>query len=164
MTNTCLVYIDDWNLNRNQIQIGHLQSGNQTHHQVVERHTEASGFGGGGVVDKFPPILVDISCDEENVVLRISDQGGGIPPRIRDHIWSYLYSTAPSMDAMFEMKTPIAGYGIGLPLSRAYMKWVGGNIELSSMNGLGTDVYVTMNRLGNAEEAVLHPTAWYRYR
>merc|ERR1712048_385179 len=47
---------------------------------------------------------------------------------------------------------PMAGFGCGLPLSRNYATYVGGRLKLDSMPGHGTDAYLTLNRLGNAQE------------
>ena len=64
----------------------------------------------------------------EDVTIRVSDQGGGIPRRKTDLLFEYLYTTAPTpqllsscdMPGNFGMGTPapIAGHGYGLPLSR----------------------------------------------
>ena len=66
----------------------------------------------------------------EDVTIRVSDQGGGIPRRKTDLLFEYLYTTAPTpqllsscdMPGNFGMGTPapIAGHGYGLPLSRYY--------------------------------------------
>lgn len=50
---------------------------------------------------------------------------------------------------------PMAGFGCGLPLTRTYLNWVGGDIDIVSLPMFGTDVYVNLNRIGDAEEKVL---------
>lgn len=46
----------------------------------------------------MPPVLVIVSGDENVSSIRIRDEGGGIPLRSLDHVWSYLYSTAEPVD------------------------------------------------------------------
>lgn len=41
----------------------------------------------------LPPILVRICNGVSGLTLRISDQGGGVPPHLMRHIWSYGFST-----------------------------------------------------------------------
>merc|ERR1719291_147199 len=55
---------------------------------VVERH------GSYQFDDELPSVTCHVACDSEQVVLRISDKGGGIPKeRMRD-VWKFMYSTS----------------------------------------------------------------------
>ncbi|CAD7936620.1 unnamed protein product [Amoebophrya sp. A120] len=45
-----------------------------------------------------------------------------------------------------EEMLPMAGFGCGLPLTQAYLNWVGGDIQLVSLPTFGTDVYVKITR------------------
>jgi signal transduction histidine kinase len=50
----------------------------------------------------------------------------------------------------------LAGLGYGLPLGRAYAEYFGGGIEVQSLWGWGTDVYLSLRGVGrveNVEEA-----------
>ena len=47
---------------------------------------------------------------------------------------------------------PMAGFGYGLPTSRLYAQYFGGDMQCISMDGYGTDMYVYLNRLGDTEE------------
>jgi pyruvate dehydrogenase kinase 2/3/4 len=89
-------------------------------------------------------LRVVICNDEEKVVIAVRDKGGGIPFGEMAKIWSYLYTTA-LMDEDSK-PTALAGYGVGLPLSRLYAKYLGSTIEMQSMPGYGTDVYLTISR------------------
>lgn len=43
-------------------------------------------------------------------------------------------------------------YGYGLPISRLYARYFGGDLAIISMEGYGTDAYLHLNRLGNVQE------------
>ena len=43
----------------------------------------------------------------------------------------------------------LAGYGVGLPLSRLYARYFGGDLDVKSLEGLGTDAYLHLSRLGH---------------
>ncbi|KAJ9108144.1 hypothetical protein QFC19_002612 [Naganishia cerealis] len=83
---------------------------------VVERH-------GVENEDSFPPIKVVVVEGKEDLTIKISDEGGGIPRSAMPQIWTYMYTTmseAQDLDsiAQNDFKAPMAGFGYGLPLSR----------------------------------------------
>lgn len=116
-------------------------------------------FGTAGVADH--PIRIVVCGDESNVVIRVSDTGGGI--RDIRKAESYLYTTAESqcdapnaevdLDDEYSV-APMAGFGCGLPISRNCAFYVGGRLELNSTLPYGTDAYLYFNRLGDAQEYV----------
>eukprot|EP00927_Polykrikos_kofoidii_P050808 TRINITY_DN44685_c0_g1_i1.p1 TRINITY_DN44685_c0_g1~~TRINITY_DN44685_c0_g1_i1.p1 ORF type:complete len:507 (+),score=66.97 TRINITY_DN44685_c0_g1_i1:173-1693(+) len=136
---------------------------------VVETHSDDFGFD-----DALPPVRVHIVHGHEDVTIRVSDEGGGISrPRMRD-VWKFMYSTykkspwvdvksklgsrpAPgdSLSDPLQRQSPnrkgstLAGYGVGLTLSRLYSQYFGGDMKILSMDGLGTDVYLQLPRLGH---------------
>ena len=96
----------------------------------------------------YPPVRVIIVKGEEDCTIKISDEGGGIPRSEVDNIWTYLYTTAEA-PALLESDfgsdpttAPLAGLGYGLPLSRVYARYFGGDLNVISMEGYGTDCYV----------------------
>lgn len=120
-----------------------------------------------GVDGDFPPIKVVIADgnDNEDVVIKVSDEGGGIPRSNMKKIWSYLFTTAdPSIqEGMIGVNTttqhldhgtdsPLAGLGYGLPIARSYCRYFGGDLSIMSMEGFGTDAFVYLTRLGNTRE------------
>jgi len=117
-----------------------------------------------GVDSDYPPIKVVIADGKENedAVIKVSDEGGGIPRSNMDRIWSYLFTTADpaiqeGMVAFNEnvdhsVDSPLAGLGYGLPISRSYAQYFGGDLSIMSMEGYGTDAFVYLTRLTNTRE------------
>mmetsp|Transcript_18178 Transcript_18178/g.36654 ORF Transcript_18178/g.36654 Transcript_18178/m.36654 type:complete len:92 (+) Transcript_18178:255-530(+) len=48
--------------------------------------------------------------------------------------------------------SPLAGLGYGLPISRSYARYFGGDLSIMSMEGYGTDCFLHLRRLGNTRE------------
>lgn len=104
-----------------------------------------------------PEIRVIVAEGVEDVTIKVSDQGGGIPRSDLPQIWTYLYSTAQSPlpeidDEARNVPSVLAGYGYGLPISRLYARYFGGDLQVISMEGYGTDAYLHLTRLGNVQE------------
>ncbi|KAL4442411.1 hypothetical protein ABPG77_004995 [Micractinium sp. CCAP 211/92] len=175
---------------------------------VVERH---SGGGHSSLTDlpshraRLPPIHVRLCGGEQDITIRLSDQGGGIPEGMVDSVWQFGFTTsgthggrparggsglrgaggallggagqagssgegggqlaeglgmdtAPpgaSLGAAFgavegSSRFRIAGLGFGLPLSRLYARYFGGNLRLVNMPGYGVDSFLTLKRLEDA--------------
>lgn len=87
---------------------------------VVERY-------GPGDPEVIPPIKVIVSEGKEDITIKISDEGGGIPRSAIPLIWTYMYTTmqGQGLGEDFndtDFKAPMAGFGYGLPLSRLVSK------------------------------------------
>ena len=119
------------------------------------------------------PVSVTVSADETRMMICVADRGGGIPFDRMDNVWSYLHSTTrkkweddmsaadcdadhddvisrKSMaDSEANNPTELAGYGIGLPMSRLYARYLGGDLNLISLPGYGTHAYVFLPRLSS---------------
>ncbi|KAM6503831.1 Mitochondrial branched-chain alpha-ketoacid dehydrogenase kinase domain containing protein [Amanita muscaria] len=107
--------------------------------------------------DGHPPIKVVVVEGKEDITIKISDEGGGIPRSAIPLIWTYMYTTMEhqQIDQDFQasdFKAPMAGFGYGLPLSRLYARYFGGDLKLISMDGFGTDVYIHLNKLSSSRE------------
>lgn len=100
---------------------------------VVETH--------GADKSEFPVTKVIIARGKEDITIKISDEGGGIPRSVIPLVWTYMYTTVdttPDLDPDFnksDFKAPMAGFGYGLPISRLYARYFGGDLKLISMEG-----------------------------
>ncbi|XP_008807802.2 pyruvate dehydrogenase (acetyl-transferring) kinase, mitochondrial-like [Phoenix dactylifera] len=103
-----------------------------------------------------PPIRIIVADGIEDVTIKISDEGGGIPRSGLPKIFTYLYSTAKNpLDENYgglNDGITMAGYGYGLPISRLYAQYFGGDLQIISMEGYGTDAYLHLSRLGDSQE------------
>lgn len=97
-----------------------------------------------------------------HVLGRISDQGGGMSKENAKKAIKYLYTTNRSKDSLSGQNIfnsvmevpfsgpaggPMSGFGFGLPVSRVYAEYLGGSLELRSIPGYGTDVYLELQHL-----------------
>ena len=120
--------------------------------------------------DALPPVKLIIADGQEDVTLKIADEGGGIPRSSLPKIWTYMFTTAPAPpESLIQDDVippggatpasrdtdPIAGLGYGLPLSRLYARYFGGELSITSMEGYGTDAYIHLAKLGNKLEALV---------
>lgn len=103
-----------------------------------------------------PPIKILMTKGKDNVCIKITDQGGGASLEECRRWTHYMYSTAPppprSDDAQI---APLAGYGYGIPLSRLYARYLGGDLMLQSVEGYGTDCYIYLKSGNNDAVEVL---------
>lgn len=131
---------------------------------VIEKH--------GSDNEQSPPIKIIVAEGNEDITIKISDEGGGISRSAIPLLFTYLYTTAKSpllmegaVDSMGQAVDlasrshdhipAMAGYGYGLPLSRIYAKYFGGDLRLISMEGFGTDAYLHLSRLSNHKEPMV---------
>eukprot|EP00913_Durusdinium_trenchii_P033521 g31382.t1 len=108
-------------------------------------------------------VTVEVLKGIFDVTIKVSDRGGGMRPEELRQAWRYGHScaTKPSVDDDFQLlcgrdaasMRQLAGYGFGLPLSRVYAQYFGGDIHVQSMHGFGTDVYLNVNHLGDVLES-----------
>ncbi|XP_041933542.1 pyruvate dehydrogenase kinase, isozyme 4 [Alosa sapidissima] len=95
----------------------------------------------------IPPVKVRVSLGSEDLTIKMSDRGGGVPLRKIERLFSYMYSTAPSPVIDNARNAPLAGFGYGLPISRLYAKYFQGDLQLYSMEGYGTSAVIYLKAL-----------------
>lgn len=115
---------------------------------VVEHHNNNNN-------DNYPPIQVTVVRGKEDICVKMSDRGGGIPRSLTDQLFHYMYSTAPQPSKSDAHTVPLAGYGYGLPISRLYARYFHGELSLLSCDGYGTDAIVYMKALSNEANELL---------
>uniref|UniRef100_A0AAX7VGF4 Protein-serine/threonine kinase n=1 Tax=Astatotilapia calliptera TaxID=8154 RepID=A0AAX7VGF4_ASTCA len=98
----------------------------------------------------LPLIKVRVSLGTEDLTIKMSDRGGGVPLRKIERLFSYMYSTAPSPVRVDNGRNaPLAGFGYGLPISRLYAKYFQGDLQLYSMEGYGTSAVIYLKALSS---------------
>ena len=126
---------------------------------VVEEH------GIDGVMPKIKVIIADGETNED-VSIKVSDEGGGISRSDMPQIWNYAFTTA-NQDTLEHLmggegagssrdfdggQGVLAGLGYGLPIVRLFARYFGGDLQVISMEGYGTDAYLHMRKLGDSLE------------
>uniref|UniRef100_A0A8D0AQK7 Protein-serine/threonine kinase n=1 Tax=Sander lucioperca TaxID=283035 RepID=A0A8D0AQK7_SANLU len=95
----------------------------------------------------LPPIKVMVALGGEDLSIKMSDRGGGVPLRKTERLFSYMYSTAPRPSIGDKHRAPLAGFGYGLPISRLYTRYFQGELQLYSIEGYGTDAVIHLKAL-----------------
>eukprot|EP00873_Tetraselmis_striata_P016162 jgi/Tetstr1/436426/TSEL_025256.t1 len=128
---------------------------------VMECHLRSTRKG-----RSLPPVQVALCEGEGDMTIRISDRGGGISDADMERVWQYGYTTSSSVDESAKQEEGLgfghqlsnaadagrrryrmAGLGFGLPLSRVYARYFGGDLALKALPGYGVDAYLTLKRL-----------------
>jgi signal transduction histidine kinase len=117
----------------------------------------------------FPVVNVGIFQGKFDVLIKVSDRGGGFDKKTARRVWDYGFTTAnkdlllanndpfkntslAEPDPEAKAKFAVAGFGVGLPLARLYARYFGGDVMLTQMYGHGADVLINLNRLGDQAE------------
>ena len=77
-------------------------------------------------------LIIRTDRQEKQVVIQISDTGGGIPPEVLPHIFDTYYTSRPQ------------GSGLGLPTAKKIVELHGGTIQVDSTSGKGTSFTVRL--------------------
>ncbi|NXF56154.1 PDK2 kinase, partial [Oceanites oceanicus] len=107
-----------------------------------------------------------VALGQEDLSIKMSDRGMGVPLRKIDRLFSYMYSTAPTPGGGTG-GAPLAGFGYGLPISRLGGEYFQGDLQLFSMEGFGTEGGVYLKALsteGGERLPVYNKSAWRHYQ
>lgn len=120
-----------------------------------------SDEGGGIPVDRLSHVWSYLYTTAEPLEAPLTRAGVDAPTDLRrlEMSQSIYDSTGRSMahgneEQMVLRASPLAGLGCGLPLSRLYAQYLGGEVKLHSLPNFGTDVFVYLNRLGTSNEGL----------
>ncbi len=91
------------------------------------------------------PILVSARAEFGRVDIFVADRGPGVPPDAQGRLLQ-MFSRLENADA-----PRVAGYGLGLYVSRRFVEAMGGEIALSSAVGEGLTVRVRLPAAGESE-------------
>jgi signal transduction histidine kinase len=101
----------------------------------------------GNVLDnavKFSPLgrQVTVKLEEQNndYLISVTDEGIGVSPEYFDHIFERFYRVRNTASRQY------SGIGLGLFVAKAIVEAHGGNIWLSSNQGVGSTFYFTLPR------------------
>jgi pyruvate dehydrogenase kinase 2/3/4 len=141
---------------RKYIEMGYVPS--HLHHICFELFKNSMRATVESHSDTFdvPPIRVLLTKGKDNVCIKISDRGGGASLDECRRWTHYMYSTAPPPEKTDDGRAPLAGYGYGIPLSRLYARYLGGDLMLQSVEGYGTDAYIYL-KSGTADAVEVLP-------
>ncbi len=91
---------------------------------------------------KFSPhggqVLVEVGHDEKNVRVAVSDKGSGVPSDFRSRIFT------PFSQADGSAKRTKPGTGLGLHISKQMIERMGGTIDYTSVEGVGSTFWVEL--------------------
>ncbi len=92
---------------------------------LINNGIESSTENGGEVV-------VSLSSKDDMNIIRVSDNGAGIPAHIKDNLFTKGFTTKKD------------GNGLGLYSARNEIEEVGGKIEFTSVPGMGTEFVISL--------------------
>jgi two-component system, OmpR family, sensor histidine kinase KdpD len=84
------------------------------------------------------PVSVRIRAAGSHVIVRVVDQGPGIPPAEQERIFEPFYRGAPAGQSKWK------GSGLGLAIAKGFVEANGGTISVDSLPGQGTSFVVEL--------------------
>lgn len=111
--------------------------------QVIANLANNAGDATSGAPDAT--VRISLSLGSDDLVLRVEDNGPGVPESVRGRVFEPFFTTKP------------VGAGTGLGLSTAYstVRSLGGTIECDSTVGVGTTFTVRLPRAHGTRQAPL---------
>lgn len=116
----------------------------------------------------LPPIKIYLYNKDNQITIKIEDEGGGFNYNKIDDVFSFFYTKNINNDLKNSNSTnifwndnlvPISGFGHGLGLSKLYANYFGGNLSLIPIPGKGCNSYLHINSLGYDLESINETSA-----
>ncbi len=87
--------------------------------------------------DQNPPsIRVAVTHNDNNVEIRVKDNGPGIDSNLSPHVF----------DAFFTHRNDDTGLGLGLTISRTFIQSMGGDLKIENSSPSGTTFVISLNQ------------------
>ncbi|EGZ16889.1 hypothetical protein PHYSODRAFT_314481 [Phytophthora sojae] len=107
----------------------------------------------------LPPVEIVICVGSEDLTIKVSDEGGGVPRSRWNKLWHYDYTTSrpcPPIDSnnYHSYRQHFSGGGYGLPMARLFARYFGGEVTFSSLEGSGSTGFIQAHRLGTNMEVI----------
>uniref|UniRef100_A0AAY4AUM2 Protein-serine/threonine kinase n=1 Tax=Denticeps clupeoides TaxID=299321 RepID=A0AAY4AUM2_9TELE len=115
-----------------------------------------------GREEGLPPVKAKVTLGKEDLSIKISDRGGGVPLRKIDRLFNYMYSTAPTPSLEPSRAAPLCDFP-----SPLYARYFQGDLKLYSMEGVGTDAVIYLKALSSESFErlpVFNKSAWRHYQ
>lgn len=96
---------------------------------------------------EHPQLRTVIDYDEAGVNIMVSDKGIGISPTDLPHIFESYYRG--------KNVRSVSGSGLGLPIVKSFIEMHGGNIRVSSKEGMGTSIIIFLPFLHDAPLSII---------
>ena len=145
--------------------------------ELLRNSIQATMERSNGTPENAGHIDVLICETAQNVIIRVSDHGGGISPDVLPHMWSFCKGPCRSMRlknlhqvklgggsasppprdsslSSLASRPPDLKLGIGLPMGKIYAEYWAGSLEIHSLEGYGVDAFLQISRLGNKNEHI----------
>jgi len=108
---------------------------NNAFYAVMEKSKNPEGFANPRGLENYKPnVSVQTKKENGNVVIKVADNGTGIPQKVIDKIFQPFFTTKPTGQ----------GTGLGLSLSYDIIKTHGGEIKVETKEGEGSEFVVQL--------------------